>query len=178
MFRVTGLIAVVATLMMPLFFAGCTKELSDMANNRDVRVSVTGSNDFTTVTLKVVNTGSSRVKFIIPRGIVLRSDNQSAQPMVVAVRLEVSLGGYESRDIIVPAFCMDFHKHTPLSSDSFCITGYSLASNPDVLKLLEYVGTSGINLMMLRRERLYSTRCGCWSTILIRGLLLATILIR
>lgn len=144
--QLTGFVCIIALISAFSFLSGCTKELDDMADSRDVRVSVSGSNDFTAVSIRAENTGASAVEFIIPRGIVLRSSNPSAQPMVVAVGRKVQLAGYETRVITVPAFCMDFFRDTPLSQDSFGITGYTRADNPDLIKFLDYLESSAYNL--------------------------------
>lgn len=97
-----------------------------------VATVVATGQDLTTVRLRV--TATEPVQLTIPVGTLLTSGDAGTQNMMTAVEEELALEGTPetpaTREIVIAAYCINFHRDIPSDSSSFSVTEASGEAQP------------------------------------------------
>jgi len=137
---------IAAAAILALSIVSCKNELKDVAEMKDVTLSVSGTGANDEILLLVENRQTSEIQFVIARGTVLKNGNSKGQNMVVARKYDIKVAAGEKKEVKIYAFCVDYHKDSPVSSDSFELTEYRKIDNSDVSRLLAHVEKSGYDI--------------------------------
>jgi hypothetical protein len=121
--------------------AGGAMNLRKAAKDKDLKLSLSGTQTINELTLSGKNSSKTEHKIKVPAGALLKSKDDSLEQVIVAESAELILGPNEEKSVSVPVLSVNFKKGIAGADDSYEMASYGATKDPGIKKILAYVGT-------------------------------------